>query len=592
MIPSDFVDELLQKVDIVDVVDEAVPLKKGGQNYLACCPFHKEKTASFTVSPSKQFYHCFSCGAHGSAIGFMMEYHGLSFIDAVERLAERVGLHVPHVNNGPAIDPAIKKAKQEKKLALQDTTRIAADYYAQQLPKHPRASAYVTKRGLNANTIEQYQIGYVPDAWQALQDAFKQDYVNPLLEEAGLVIAKEGKRYDRFRDRLMFPIRNASGQVIGFGGRVLDKGEPKYLNSPETPLFDKGSELYGLFEGKAAIKQAERVLVVEGYMDVVALAQHGVGYAVATLGTATSATHIKTLMRHSDKLYFCFDGDSAGHKAAWRALENALPLLKDDKTLSFLFLPDGEDPDSYINQHGKQSFETLLIEKSQPLSEYLFAKLCAPLDLNQREHQARLAQQASSLIEQVKNAPALTLLMKQNLMRLTGLDRHDLASLMGESNSNIPVKAKSYRLPSMPAQVISHSLVQNQIMWLLINPSWASYIELPDYWPLQGDYACLADLADMIKSAPHNANTVRILELMRESIHADIINQLMRHASQNMDNFVYRSPEDEQGFQDGMQKLYKELKAQQIQNLLAKSNTVGLSDDENRLLVALISGKP
>ena len=592
MIPSDFIDELLQKVDIVDVIDEAVPLKKGGQNYLACCPFHKEKTPSFTVSPSKQFYHCFSCGAHGSAIGFTMEYNGMSFVDAVEKLADRVGLVVPHTHDTQAIDPAVKKAKQQQKLALQDTTRLAAEYYYQQLPKNERAAAYAQKRGLSQDTIETYQIGYVGDAWQALQAAFPNDYNNPLLEEAGLVINKEGKRYDRFRDRLMFPIRNPSGQVIGFGGRILDKGEPKYLNSPETPLFDKGRELYGLFEAKAAIKQSERVLVVEGYMDVVALAQHGVAYAVATLGTATSADHIKTLLRHSDKLYFCFDGDAAGHKAAWRALENTLPLLKDDKSLAFLFLPDGEDPDSYIRTHGKEAFEDVLVHRSQALSAYLFAKLQQGLDLNLREHQAKLVQQASQLIGQIGNAPALKLLLKQNLMDLTGIDKYDLAQLMGEQIKAKPVKAKNYRLPIMPPQAVSHSLVQIQIMWLLINPNWASYITLPEYWPLQGDYACLADLADMLKSSPTPMSTAHVLELMRDSIHANAINQLMRHVSQYMEGFVNSSPEDEQGFQDGMQRLLKELKAQQIQDLVLKNSTVGLSNDENRLLVALISDRP
>lgn len=591
MIPSDFIDELLQKVDIVDVIDEAVPLKKGGQNYLACCPFHKEKTPSFTVSPSKQFYHCFSCGAHGSAIGFMMEYHGLSFVDAVERLSERVGLVAPHQYDPNAVDPAIKKAKQQKKLALQDTTAIAAEFYAKQLQSNQRALNYVAKRGLSQDIIDFYQIGYVGDDWQALQDAFHQDYHNPLLEEAGLVIAKDGKRYDRFRDRVMFPIRNPSGQVIGFGGRILDKGEPKYLNSPETPLFDKGRELYGLFEGKAAIKQAQRVLVVEGYMDVVALAQHGVGYAVATLGTSTSGEHIKTLLRHSDQVYFCFDGDEAGHKAAWRALENALPWVKDDKVLAFLFLPNGEDPDSYVRQHGKQAFETLLLEKSLPLSKYLFDKLSQNLDLNQKEHQAYLVQQASKLITQISAAPALQLLLKQQLMDLAQIDRYDLAHLMGEQVKSRPVKAKSYRLPTMPPQAVSHSLVQTQIMWLLINPNWASYITLPEYWPLRGDYACLADLADMIKSAPNPLSTARIIELMRGSIHASTINQLMHHVSQQMESYSYQSPEDEQGFQDGMHRLLKELKAQQIQDLVQKSSTAGLSDDENRLLVALISDR-
>ena len=367
MIPSDFIDELLSKVDIVDIIDEQVPLKKGGANYMACCPFHKEKTPSFSVSPTKQFYHCFSCGAHGSAIGFVMEHQGLSFPEAVQFLADRVGMAVPKVR-GQSDNPEVRAERKKKQQTLEETTAAAADFYAQQLKFNPAAKAYLDKRGLSAEVIAHYGLGYAPDGWQPLAQVF-QPYPNTALVDTGMVIDNEGKHYDRFRHRIMFPIRNPRGQVIGFGGRVLDDSKPKYLNSPDTPLFDKGKNLYGLYEGRAAVKEAGRILVVEGYMDVVALAQFGVGYGVAALGTATTAEHVKILMRQADSIYFCFDGDSAGRKAAWRALENALPQLKDDKSLHFLFLPEEHDPDSYIRAHGKAQFEDALLNQSKPLSE-------------------------------------------------------------------------------------------------------------------------------------------------------------------------------------------------------------------------------
>lgn len=300
MIPSDFIDELLAKTDIVDIIDEQVPLKKGGANYMACCPFHKEKTPSFSVSPTKQFYHCFSCGAHGSAIGFVMEHQGLSFPEAVQFLADRVGMVVPKVH-GQNDNPEVRAERKKKQQTLEETTAAAADFYAQQLKFNPAAKAYLDKRGLSAEVIAHYGLGYAPDGWQPLTQVF-QPYPNTALVDTGMVIDNEGRHYDRFRHRIMFPIRNPRGQVIGFGGRVLDDSKPKYLNSPDTPLFDKGKNLYGLYEGRAAVKEAGRILVVEGYMDVVALAQFGVGYGVAALGTATTAEHVKILMRQADSI--------------------------------------------------------------------------------------------------------------------------------------------------------------------------------------------------------------------------------------------------------------------------------------------------
>src|SRR5437016_8154827 len=368
MIPNDFIQTLLARVDIVDVVDRYVPLKKAGANYTACCPFHSEKTPSFTVSPSKQFYHCFGCGAHGTAIGFLMEYGGKSFPDAVEELARDAGLEVPR---------SVTPAEDARRAQGQDLTGLllhAAKFYRAALKEAPRAIDYLKDRGLTGPIAVRFGIGYAPDEWQPLARVFP-DYQDKALETAGLVVAGDaGKRYDRFRDRIMFPIHDARGQVIGFGGRVLGDGEPKYLNSPETPVFSKGRELYGLYLARNAIREAGRVVVVEGYMDVVALAQHGVEYAVATLGTSTTPVHAQKLFRMAETVVFCFDGDPAGRKAAWRALENTLPVLVDGKNARFLFLPDGEDPDDAVRRRGKAAFEAM-VESAVPLSDFLLAEL-------------------------------------------------------------------------------------------------------------------------------------------------------------------------------------------------------------------------
>ncbi|HXU66162.1 MAG TPA: DNA primase, partial [Casimicrobiaceae bacterium] len=368
MIPRDFIETLLSRVDIVEVVDRYVPLKKAGANYQACCPFHSEKTPSFTVSPTKQFYHCFGCGAHGTAIGFLMEHGGQSFPEAVEALARDAGLEVPRVER-----TGEREARQVSQ-DLNETLLAAARFYRAQLKDAPAAIAYLKRRGLTGVVAAHFGIGYAPPGWQNLAAAFPA-YDAPALDATGLVISGDnGKRYDRFRDRIMFPIHDTRGRVIGFGGRVLDAGEPKYLNSPETSVFSKGRELYGLYLARNAIRDAGRVVVVEGYMDVVALAQHGIGYAVATLGTSTTAAHAQKLLRLSDMVVFCFDGDAAGRKAAWRALENVLPVLADGKEARFLFLPDGEDPDDFVRKRGKDAFEQAL-DRAVPLSQYLLTEL-------------------------------------------------------------------------------------------------------------------------------------------------------------------------------------------------------------------------
>ncbi len=588
MIPSDFIDELLAKVDIVDIIDEQVPLKKGGANYMACCPFHKEKTPSFSVSPTKQFYHCFSCGAHGSAIGFVMEHQGLSFPEAVQFLADRVGMIVPKVR-GQNDNPEVRAERKKKQQTLEETTAAAADFYAQQLKFNPMAKAYLDKRGLSAEVIAHYGLGYAPDGWQPLAQVF-QPYPNTALVDTGMVIDNEGRHYDRFRHRIMFPIRNPRGQVIGFGGRVLDDSKPKYLNSPDTPLFDKGKNLYGLYEGRAAVKEAGRILVVEGYMDVVALAQFGVGYGVAALGTATTAEHVKILMRQADSIYFCFDGDSAGRKAAWRALENALPQLKDDKSLHFLFLPEEHDPDSYIRAYGKAQFEDALLNQSKPLSEYFWEHLSDGINLNTQEGKAELVKTSSPLLAQI-TAPALAYLLKQRLSELVGIDPDNLARLMGQEAPKRHVKQKSYKLPPISVkQPVMLTLVQRQIRSLLINPDWAAYIDLPDYLVLDGDFACLANLAESIKSHAVVPATAQVLEYMRGSPYEETVNRIF-HSTLQSEEMNSSSEEDCENFQIGMKKLLNELKYSQIEALKQKSLKSGLSESEKKLLLSLLTAK-
>jgi DNA primase len=384
MIPQAFIQDLLARIDIVDIVGRTVKLKKAGVNLQGLCPFHNEKSPSFTVSPTKQFYHCFGCGAHGTAVGFLMEHHGLSYVDAIHELASGLGLAVPQ----EAGDPQRQAANQVAPSLLQ-VLQTAADYYKQRLRETPRAVEYLKARELTGTTAARFGIGYAPAGWRGLESAVA-DYADDSMVASGLVVsAEDGKRYDRFRDRIMFPIRNTRGQVIGFGGRVLDDGEPKYLNSPEGPLFSKGRELYGLFESREAIRARDLVLVVEGYMDVVMLHQHGVEYAVATLGTATTAAHLAKLLRQAARVVFAFDGDNAGQRAAWRALENSLPLLADTKRLDFLFLPASHDPDSFIREHGLAEFEAL-VAGAMPLSAYLVRELCRRVDLGTPEGRARL----------------------------------------------------------------------------------------------------------------------------------------------------------------------------------------------------------
>ena len=459
MIPESFIQELLNRVDVIDVIDKSVPLKKAGSNYVACCPFHQEKSPSFTVSPSKQFYHCFGCGAHGSALSFLIEYQGMSFVDAVEDLAKSVGLTVPQ--DTQKISPETK----EKNLALGEALHMASQYYQSALKKSERAIEYLKKRGLTGQIAKIFQLGYAPQGWQNLESVFKK-YDDEALNIAGLVLKNDqGKRYDRFRDRIMFPIHNMKGEIIGFGGRVINPDDtPKYYNSPETPLFQKSQELYGLFAARRSIREKGCVLVVEGYMDVVGLAQFGVMNAVATLGTATSAFHIKKLMRQTDTIIFCFDGDHAGKAAAWRAMMNALPSLNDKVVLKFLFLPEEHDPDSFIRAHSKEAFESMMHD-AMPLSQYLVQHLTEKNHLATQEDKVKFLNEAEPILKEI-TAPKLSLLLRKRFAELLRLNDKEMDQLlyvaqpqMQTNKTNIKTKGK---LPS--------SIKRKFILLLILKP--------------------------------------------------------------------------------------------------------------------------
>ena len=430
MIPQSFIQDLLTRVDVVDIVGRYVQLKKGGANFMGLCPFHNEKSPSFTVSPTKQFYHCFGCGAHGTAIGFLIEYSGMGFVEAVKDLAQNVGMIVPE--NEDKLPPAQRAQEQAKTLALSEAMTRACDFYRQQLRGAERAKQYLIGRGLTGEIAARFGMGYAPDGWDGLRAMFP-DYEATALVEAGLVIDRSDedganrKRYDRFRDRVMFPIRNVKGQVIGFGGRILDSGEPKYLNSPETPLFQKGSELYGLFEARQAIREAGYVLVTEGYMDVVALAQLGFPQVVATLGTACTPVHVQKLLRQTDNVIFSFDGDSAGRRAARRALEASLPYAGDDKTVKFLFLPTEHDPDSYIRALGAEAFARQ-VQDAMPLSQFLLKEVVADHDLGTPEGRARTQFDAKAMLQALP-ASGLRLQIVRSLAQLTQSTASEIETL-------------------------------------------------------------------------------------------------------------------------------------------------------------------
>ncbi|MBC3869128.1 DNA primase [Undibacterium oligocarboniphilum] len=517
MIPQSFIQDLLARVDIVDVVGKYVQLKKGGTNYMGLCPFHNEKSPSFTVSPTKQFYHCFGCGAHGSSIGFLMEYSGVSYVDAIRELAQANGMIVPEEDR---MLPAQRAEVQAKTLALSEVMSKAGDYYKRQLRGAPAAVAYLKKRGLTGEIAARFGLGFAPDAWDGLRSVFV-DYQAPELVEAGLVIDKSDeasagrKRYDRFRDRIMFPIRNTKGQIIGFGGRIMEQGEPKYLNSPETPLFQKGYELYGLFEARQSIRDAGYVLVTEGYMDVVALAQMGFPQAVATLGTACTPTHVQKLLRQTDHVIFSFDGDAAGRRAARRALDACLPHVNDDKFIKFLFLPAEHDPDSYIREFGADAFARE-VQEAMPLSQFFMREVMADHDMGSAEGRAKTQFDAKPLLQQMQPS-ALRLQMVRNLAQLTQSTPAEIETLFELAQ---PVSRQKIAPPK--ARRSAPVGLERQIMRILV--ACPAHAVLLDQQSLQeaaqvapDGAAMLRQLVDVAQEMGAEAQFVALAERLRET---------------------------------------------------------------------------
>lgn len=438
LIPQSFIDDLLNRTDIVDVVSSRIQLKKTGKNYSACCPFHKEKTPSFTVSPDKQFYYCFGCGAGGNALGFVMDHDQLEFPQAIEELAKRAGMDVPREESGRGHKP-----RQPVDSPLYPLLNAAAEHYRQALKSHPQrryAVDYLKGRGLTGEIARDFGLGFAPPGWDNLLKQLGSDALQQkAMIDAGLLIenAENGRRYDRFRDRIMFPIRDSRGRVIAFGGRVLGDDKPKYLNSPETPVFHKGQELYGLYEARKHNRDLDEIMVVEGYMDVIALAQQGLRNAVATLGTATSEEHLKRLFRIVPSVLFCFDGDAAGRNAAWRALESTLPSLQDGRRARFLFLPEGEDPDTLVRAEGTDAFRARINQHAQPLADYFFQQLSEEADPRSLEGKAHLVTLAAPLIDKIPGNN-LRALMRQRLSEITGLSGEALSQVASSPRSHAP----------------------------------------------------------------------------------------------------------------------------------------------------------
>jgi len=472
LIPQDFIDDLVARADIVEVVGRRLQLRKAGREFKACCPFHDEKTPSFTVSPGKGFYHCFGCGAHGTAIGFLMEFDHMSFVEAVESLANSMGVEVPR-------NESDRPARRYDELF--DLMSRVERFWQQGLRENPAAVDYLKQRGIDGSTAKRFGLGYAADAWSKVLDKFgtSQEAIDRLLA-AGLVIRKDnGSHYDRFRDRIMFPIRDVRGRCIGFGGRAMGDGEPKYLNSPETVLFHKGRELYGLYEARQALRQIDRFVVVEGYMDVVALARHGIDFSVATLGTATTEEHLNRLFRLTENIDFCFDGDRAGQQAAWRALETALPHIREGRQVRFVFLPEGHDPDSYVNEHGSDAFIEAL-DNGVALSDYLIAELAGQVDLETVDGRARLAELARPLITRIPQGVYRELLI-DSLAQSVGLTPGKLERMLGHAQATDPGRAGRRRMQRSRAAANSAgrpSVVRRAITLLLNHPQAAADLDV------------------------------------------------------------------------------------------------------------------
>lgn len=508
LIPQDFIDDLVARADIVEVVGKRVQLKKAGREFKACCPFHDEKTPSFTVSPGKGFYHCFGCGAHGTAIGFLMEFEHMSFVEAIESLAHTMGVDVPRSES----DKPARRYDELFTLMAQ-----VEQYWQGCLRDNPAAVDYLKNRGIDGATAKRFGIGYAPEGWSTILDKYgKSPEAIERLLATGLIIRKDdGRHFDRFRERLMFPIRDARGRTIGFGGRTLGDGEPKYMNSPETVLFHKGRELYGLYEARQALRHIDKLVVVEGYMDVVALARHGIDYSIATLGTATTGDHLNILFRLTENVYFSFDGDRAGREAAWRALENALPQIREGRQIRFVFLPDGHDPDTYVNEFGADGFEKAL-QEGVALSDFLVAELASQVDMETVDGKARLAEMAGPLIAKIPRGVYHELLVER-LADTVGLSASRLQKMLGRPDAR-GAGPRSEPARPRPKKAIGGgrpSVVRRAITLLLNHPSAGDKLDIEKLAGVRRDgVKLLHDLIETVQEEP-NITTAVLIERWR-----------------------------------------------------------------------------
>ena len=575
-IPRTFIDDILTKVNIVDLINSRVKLKKAGRDYQACCPFHHEKTPSFTVSDKKQFYHCFGCGAHGNAISFLMEYDKLEFVEAVEELAGFLGLEIPYEKR-PHFNENGKQVGYQTKRNLYKLMQEIAKFYQQQLPLNIPAQSYLQQRGLSAEIIERFQIGYVPNAMDTVYRQFgKTREEQQKLFDLGMLSRNDrGNIYDKFRNRIMFPIRDRRGRTVAFGGRVLTDEKPKYLNSPETVTYHKGSELYGLFEALQADDSPQKLLVVEGYMDVVALAQFGVDYAVASLGTSTTSEQIQLLFRSTEQVICCYDGDRAGRDAAWRALENALPYLEDGRQLKFIFLPDGEDPDTFIRQFGKEGFEEYL-NNAQSLSEFLFAHLTPQVDFSSKEGKNKLAALSIPLIKQIPG-DVLRLDLRNTLAKKLGvLDPTQLESL-------IPNQQKTENTPTAQPIQFKRTPMRVLIALLLQNPELVKFVpDLESFRSLnEPGYDLFAEMTALCREKV-GISSGQLLEHWRDTPQQNTLEKLATW------NHLVEEDKIEDTFRETLRYFYLQIIDKRINWLIAKDRSEGLNLDEKKELSTLL----
>ena len=588
-IPQHFIDELIARADIVEIIGARVQLKKAGREYKACCPFHDEKTPSFWVSPDKQFYHCFGCGKHGTVLGFLMDHDHMAFPEAVEELATRLGVEVPHEGGS---DAGPRRAED----SLYDLTKEVARFYAECLTRDARARDYVARRGLTAETLERFQIGYAPNSWNELLRRFgAAESGRKALSDAGLIVERERgqvqgaeRHYDRFRDRIMFPIRDARGRTIAFGGRIIDAGEPKYLNSPETLLFHKGRELYALYETRRARTNLTRLLIVEGYMDAVRLHQAGIDYAVATLGTATTAEHLRRLFRLVPAIVFAFDGDRAGRQAAWRALQQALPEAREGREIRFLFLPDGQDPDSLVGQEGREAFEARLAG-ALPLSEYLVRELAQHSDLANADGRARFAEAARPLFLKVPEGVFRELLLER-LAEVVGLNPRRLGELWTPAAAATAPQAPPtpLRRPSARAALGAGrgSLVRQAIVRLLHHPQIALEVDAAERAGLEASeepgVALLRELLDELRAHPAQI-PAQVVQRWSGREGAEALQKLLER-----EEVITNAPAAAGELKGALAKLAELAAGRRLAALEAKSRDSALSEDELKEFQVLI----